>query len=90
MNDGNANIEVAKAQIYVKWLKTLCNEERKAIYHILLQKKVLMENSKKGLVKMVASLFSIFHIQCIWKFFKDSGIGDMSYKMIVNCGCKRV
>ena len=69
----------------------MSNEERRAIYHILLQKSVDGKISK-GVTNMVASSFSVSirTIQRIWKQSKESGTCDVSHKKTINCGRKRV
>lgn len=72
--------------------RNLSNDERRAIYDMLLQKSV-DGKLKKGTIQLVASFFSIGirTIQRIWKqAATNDAYVDVSHRRTKNCGHKRI
>ncbi|PNX75296.1 mariner transposase [Trifolium pratense] len=72
--------------------KSLCNEDRMAIYNTLLGKSV-EGRLIRGAIDMVKSQFSVSRstIQRIWKQGRNSGVYvDVSHKLTKNVGRKRI
>ncbi|XP_050229431.1 uncharacterized protein LOC126678580 [Mercurialis annua] len=71
--------------------KELNNDERRAIYDMLLEKSV-DGKLKRGITNMVAATFSVSvrSIQRIWRQAKQTENGGVSHKKTGNCGRKKV
>jgi hypothetical protein len=85
------NIEEAEPNSERNRLRVLSNEERKSVYHELLQKSV-DGKLPRGVTKAVASSFSVSMrtVQRIWKRSKESEAHDVSHRKTKNCGRKRI
>ncbi|OMP03915.1 hypothetical protein COLO4_10110 [Corchorus olitorius] len=92
--EDNSCVEDAEAQNnrHIKRRKVLTNEERLAVYRVLLQN-VVYGRLKRGVISMLASTYSVCKkkkktIQRIWKQSKNTG--DVRNRKTRNCGRKRV
>ncbi|OMO88922.1 hypothetical protein COLO4_20032 [Corchorus olitorius] len=89
--EDNSRVEDAEAQNnrHIKRRKVLTNEERLAVYRVLLQN-VVYGRLKRGVISMLASTYSVCKktIQRIWKQSKNTG--DVRNRKTRNCGRKRV
>ncbi|XP_050889102.1 uncharacterized protein LOC127094292 [Lathyrus oleraceus] len=91
-NNIHVNIESEFDSEVITQRRMLSNSERRIIYEALLEKSV-DGKLKKGVTKLVSSLFSvnIRTVQRIWKLAENRGVhADVTHKKVGNCGRKRV
>ncbi|OMO83319.1 hypothetical protein COLO4_22596 [Corchorus olitorius] len=89
LNDSNMDEAREEGSNGIRRLTTLKNEEREAIYRVLLQNYV-NGKVKRGVKKMLASAYSISTkiVHRIWK--QGMSIGDVRHRKTHNCGRKRI